>query len=45
MVVRDALGEGVRNVVVVDNGSTDNTRSVAEESGAIRLSRGGGGSC
>ncbi len=48
MVVRDALGDGVRNVVVVDNGSTDNTRSVAEESGAIVLTeneRGYGAAC
>lgn len=48
MVVSDALGEGVRNVVVVDNGSTDNTRSVAEENGAIVLienERGYGAAC
>jgi glycosyltransferase involved in cell wall biosynthesis len=37
LVVRDIRRENVRNIVVVNNNSRDNTRSVAEKEGAIVL--------
>lgn len=43
-----AAGQPVRHIVLVDNGSTDNTRQVAEEHGALVVSepeRGYGAAC
>ncbi len=47
-VVRDALGQGVREVIVVDNGSTDSTAAAAADAGARVVSeprRGYGRAC
>ncbi|NEN24475.1 glycosyltransferase family 2 protein [Cryomorpha ignava] len=40
LVVRDIPKELVRNIVVVDNNSSDNTRAVAESAGAIVIAEG-----